>query len=188
MEHDFSHLPFRPADILLPQNCDLSLWSVVACDQYTSQPEYWQRVEERVGRAPSALRLILPESSLDGPHVETDIMDVNNTMTHYLREDRFALLPHAMVYVERTLDNGRVRRGLVGMVDLEQYDYEPGSPAPVRATEGVVLSRIPPGLQCGRTPPSSCPMSCCCATIPAAPSSSPWLGRGSRWSRCMTST
>ena len=97
MEHDFSHLPFRPADILLPQNCDLSLWSVVACDQYTSQPEYWQRVEERVGRAPSALRLILPESSLDGPHVETDIMDVNNTMTHYLREDRFALLPHAMV-------------------------------------------------------------------------------------------
>ena len=52
MEHDFSHLPFRPADILLPQNCDLSLWSVVACDQYTSQPEYWQRVEERVGRAP----------------------------------------------------------------------------------------------------------------------------------------
>lgn len=130
MEHDFSHLPFRPADILLPQNCDLSLWSVVACDQYTSQPEYWQRVEERVGRAPSALRLILPESSLDGPHVETDIMDVNNTMTHYLREDRFALLPHAMVYVERTLDNGRVRRGLVGMVDLEQYDYEPGLPRP----------------------------------------------------------
>ena len=68
MAHDFSHLPFRPADILLPQNCDLSLWSVVACDQYTSQPEYWQRVEERVSRAPSALRLILPESSLDGPH------------------------------------------------------------------------------------------------------------------------
>ena len=73
MEHDFSHLPFRPADILLPQNCDLSLWSVVACDQYTSQPEYWQRVEERVGRAPSALRLILPESSLDGPHVSAAV-------------------------------------------------------------------------------------------------------------------
>ena len=157
MEHDLSHLPFRPADILLPQNCDLSLWSVVACDQYTSQPEYWQRVEERVGRAPSALRLILPESSLDGPHVETDIMDVNNTMTHYLREDRFALLPHAMVYVERTLDNGRVRRGLVGMVDLEQYDYEPGSPAPVRATEGVVLSRIPPRVAVRKNAPIELP-------------------------------
>ena len=60
----FDSLPFRPADILLPQDCDLSLWSVVACDQYTSQPEYWQRVEERVGPAPSALRLILPESCL----------------------------------------------------------------------------------------------------------------------------
>ena len=157
MEHDFSHLPFRPADILLPQNCDLSLWSVVACDQYPSQPEYWQRVEERVGRAPSALRLILPESSLDGPHVETDIMDVNNTMTHYLREDRFALLPHAMVYVERTLDNGRVRRGLVGMVDLEQYDYEPGSSAPIRATEGTVLSRIPPRVAVRKNAPIELP-------------------------------
>ena len=79
----YEELPFRPADILLPQDCDLSLWSVVACDQYTSQPEYWQRVEERVGRAPSSLRLILPESSLDGPHVETDIMDVNNTCLLY---------------------------------------------------------------------------------------------------------
>ena len=74
----FETLPFRPADILLPQNCDLGLWSVVACDQYTSQPEYWQRVEERVGRAPSSLRLILPESCLDGPSVETDIMEINN--------------------------------------------------------------------------------------------------------------
>ena len=178
MEHDFSHLPFRPADILLPQNCDLSLWSVVACDQYTSQPEYWQRVEERVGRAPSALRLILPESSLDGPHVETDIMDVNNTMTHYLREDRFALLPHAMVYVERTLDNGRVR----------SMTTSPAPPPPSGPRKEWYCPASHPGLQCGRTPPSSCPMSCCCATIPAAPSSSPWLGRGSRWSRCMTST
>ena len=118
----FDKLPFKPADILLPRDCDLSLWSVVACDQYTSQPEYWQRVEERVGRAPSALRLILPESSLDGPHVETDIMDINNTMSRYLREGRFDVLPASMIYVERTLDCGRVRRGLVGMADLEQYD------------------------------------------------------------------
>ena len=126
----FETLPFRPADILLPQNCDLGLWSVVACDQYTSQPEYWQRVEERVGRAPSSLRLILPESCLDGPSVETDIMEINNTMSRYLREERFALLPQTMIYVERTLHNGKLRRGLVGMVDLEQYDYEPGSPGP----------------------------------------------------------
>ena len=153
----FEILPFRPADILLPQNCDLGLWSVVACDQYTSQPEYWQRVEERVGRAPSSLRLILPESCLDGPSVETDIMEINNTMSRYLREERFALLPQTMIYVERTLHNGKLRRGLVGMVDLEQYDYEPGSPAQVRATEGTVLSRIPPRVAVRKNAPIELP-------------------------------
>ena len=154
---DFDKLPFRPADILLPKDCDLSLWSVVACDQYTSQPEYWQRVAERVGRAPSALRLILPESCLEGPDVETDIMEINSTMAHYLREDRFRTLPGAMIYVERTLDSGAVRRGLVGMVDLEQYDYEPGSGAAVRATEGTVLSRIPPRVAVRKNAPIELP-------------------------------
>ena len=150
-------LPFLPADILLPRDCDLKLWSVVACDQYTSQPEYWQRVEERVGRAPSSLRLILPESCLEGPGVETDIMEINNTMTRYLREGRFALYPHSLIYVERTLEGGAVRRGLVGMVDLEQYDYEPGSSAPVRATEGTVLSRIPPRVAVRKNAPIELP-------------------------------
>ena len=150
-------LPFLPADILLPRDCDLKLWSVVACDQYTSQPEYWQRVEERVGRAPSSLRLILPESCLEGPGVETDIMEINNTMTRYLREGRFALYPNSLIYVERTLAGGAVRRGLVGMVDLEQYDYEPGSSAPVRATEGTVLSRIPPRVAVRKNAPIELP-------------------------------
>ena len=144
MTNNFEGLPFQPANILLPRDCDLSLWSVVACDQYTSRPEYWQRVENRVGRAPSALRLILPESCLEGPSVETDIMEINNTMSRYLREGRFQEHPDALIYVERTLSGGYVRRGLVGMVDLEQYDYEAGSRAAVRATEGVVMSRIPP--------------------------------------------
>jgi len=157
MSVSFDDLPFRPADILLPQNCDLSLWSVVACDQYTSQPEYWQRVEDRVGRAPSALRLILPESSLEGPQVETDIMEVNSTMARYLRESRFTALPGSMVYVERRLDNGKTRRGLVGMVDLEQYDYEPGSPAAIRATEGTVMARIPPRVAVRKNAPIELP-------------------------------
>lgn len=144
MEKLFENLPFQPADVLLPQNCDLSLWSVVACDQYTSQPEYWQRVEQRVGNAPSTLRLILPESHLHDPNVELEIMEVNNTMAWYLREQVFREYPGCMVYVERTLSSGKVRRGLVGRIDLEQYDYEPGSAALIRATEGTVLSRIPP--------------------------------------------
>ncbi len=157
MDASFDSLPFRPADILLPQGCDYDKWSVVACDQYTSQPEYWQRVEERVGRAPSALRLILPESSLDGPQVEMDIMDINATMARYVREGRFKTLPGAMIYVERTLDNGRVRRGLVGMADLKEYDYEPGSDALIRATEGVVMSRIPPRVAVRKNAPIELP-------------------------------
>ena len=157
MANTFDSLPFRPADILLPQNCDYDKWAVVACDQYTSQPEYWERVEGRVGRAPSALRLILPESSLDGPQVEMDITDINATMAAYLREGRFKTLPNAMVYVERTLWNGKLRRGLVGMADLKDYDYEPGSDALIRATEGVVMSRIPPRIAVRKNAPIELP-------------------------------
>ena len=157
MLRQFDKLAFRPADILLPRDCDYDRWSVVACDQYTSQPEYWQRVENYVGSAPSALRLILPEGCLGGPNVETDIMDVNNTMTRYLREDRFKALPQSMIYVERRLDNLKIRRGLVGMVDLEQYDYEPGSATAVRATEGTVMSRIPPRVAVRKNAPLELP-------------------------------
>ena len=153
----FESLPFRPTDILLPKDCEYSKWSVVACDQYTSQPEYWQRVAEHVGRAPSALRLILPESCLEGPNVETDIMEINNTMSRYLREGRFVCHPDALFYVERILEGGKVRRGLMGMVDLEQYDYEPGAESLVRATEGTVLSRIPPRVAVRKNAPIELP-------------------------------
>jgi len=150
-------LAFSPADILLPVHCEYQKWAVVACDQYTSQPEYWQAVENFVGAAPSSLRLILPESCLDGPNVETDIMDINNTMTRYLREKRFKTFPNALIYVERTLKNGRVRRGLVGKIDLEQYEYEPGSETAVRATEGTVMSRIPPRVTVRKNAPIELP-------------------------------
>ncbi len=140
----FSSLGFFPADILTPQNCDLSKWSVVACDQYTSQPEYWQRVEAYVGDAPSALRLILPESKLGRADTQQTIHQINATMEQYLKEGLFQTWKDSLFYVERWLDNGTLRRGLVGMVDLEQYDYTPGSDALIRATEGTVLSRIPP--------------------------------------------
>ena len=154
---DQDKLPFLPADILLPRDCEYSKWSVVACDQYTSQPEYWQRVEERVGSAPSTLRLILPESRLEGPDTQADITEINSTMSRYLREGRFQVHPDAVFYIERTLDGGKVRRGLVGRIDLEQYDYEPGSAAPIRATEGTVLSRIPPRVAVRKNAPIELP-------------------------------
>ena len=157
MTHGFDHLTFRPADILLPQNCEYGKWSVVACDQYTSQPEYWQRVEEYVGTAPSTLRLILPESCLDGPNVETDIMEVNNTMTRYLREDRFKEFPDALIYVERRLDDGKIRRGLVAWWIWSSTTMSRAPTlrcGPPRAPSSPA-SR--PGWRCGKTPRWSCP-------------------------------
>ena len=141
---------FLPADILLPAGADMTKWAVVACDQFTSQPEYWQAVADTVGDAPSTLRLILPEAELGGPEEDAAIRRINASMEDYLARGVFRTLPHSLVYVERTQSDGRVRRGIVGMVDLEQYDFNPGSGAPIRATEGTVLSRIPPRVKVRR--------------------------------------
>lgn len=157
MDNCFAKLPFKPSDILLPQNCDLSLWSVVACDQYTSQPEYWNRVEDRVGQNPSSLRLILPESRLSGTNAAEEIAAINAAMADYLAEGRFRTLKQALIYVERTLHSGRIRRGLMGAVDLEAYDYQPGSAARVRSTEGTVLSRVPPRVAVRENAPVELP-------------------------------
>ena len=157
MKNYFENLPFQPAEILLPRDCDLKKWAVVACDQYTSQPEYWERVAEFVGQDPSALHLILPESRLEGPNVDQDITEINMTMSRYLRDDIFSAFSGSVFYVERRLDSGKIRRGLIGMVDLEEYDYEPGSAASIRATEGTVLSRIPPRVAVRKNAPIELP-------------------------------
>ena len=136
---------FQAADILLPKT-DLAKWAVVACDQFTSQPEYWQRVAQNVGDAPSALHLILPEAQL---HSATDavIAGINANMRRYLDQNLFASYPDSYVYLERRFEDGSVRRGLVGAVDLEAYDWHPGSKTPIRATEGTVPERIPPRVR-----------------------------------------
>ena len=147
MNETFQRLGFYPADILLPQGVDMTRWAVVACDQFTSQPEYWQAVEQTVGDAPSTLRLILPESHLHDPDVDGHIQAINATMERYLDQGLFRTLPGSMIYLRRTQSDGAVRQGLIGMVDLEQYDFTPGSGALIRATEGTVLSRIPPRVR-----------------------------------------
>ena len=122
------HWPgFGPADILLPKGCDLSKWSVVACDQYTSQNDYWQRVTERVGDAPSALKLILPESKLEDGRTEEHIRAINTAMRDYLDADLFQVYPDALIYVERWLDGdtaGLFVRRTDGktLVDLREAD------------------------------------------------------------------
>ena len=141
---------FCPAHLLVPQNCDMKKWSVVACDQYTSQPDYWHRVDAFIGDAPSSRKMILPEVFLGEGHMLEDSQKANETMLKYLDEGLFRRCPDAMIYVERWLANGKLRRGIVGSVDLEQYDYK-GSELPlIRATEGTVLSRIPPRMSVRR--------------------------------------
>ncbi len=139
----FEHLGIAPADILLP-NCNLSKWSVIACDQFTAQPDYWRRVDEIVGRAPSSLRLILPEAYLNERNAEESVGQINAMMERYLEQNLFNTLKDTMIYVEREVTGGQKRRGLVCKVDLEEYDYHPGSHALIRATEKTVLERIPP--------------------------------------------
>ena len=144
MNKKFEKLGFYPSDILLPKKQDMTKWAVVACDQYTSQNDYWERVAQTVGDAPSTLKLILPESQLEDGHFEEHVTDINRTMDAYLDQGLFRTLPNALIYVERWLDNKKLRRGLVGVVDLECYDYNAGSSSLIRATEGTVITRLPP--------------------------------------------
>ena len=147
MEEIFHQAGFYPADILLPKNADMTKWAVVACDQFTSQPEYWEAVENTVGGAPSALRLILPEAQLHDENVAEHIAKINATMEEYLRNGVFQEYPGAFFYMERTQADGKTCQGLIGMVDLEEYDFMPGSKKRIRATEGTVLERIPPRVR-----------------------------------------
>lgn len=140
---------FCPAELLIPKAEILPSWSVVACDQFTSEPEYWNAVEALTSGAPSAYHITLPEIYLND-RLEERIRRIDETMLGYQRADIFRAFPHAVVYVERRLSSGLVRRGLVGAVDLEAYDYAAGSTSPVRATEQTVLSRVPPRVHIRR--------------------------------------
>ncbi len=147
---------FTPADILLPDfgKTDGLLWSCVACDQYTSEPEYWNAADTLVGDAPSTLRLILPEVFLD----ETDTRKprVLAAMEDYLRRVLVSH-PDSMILVERTLGEGSTRWGLVGAVDLMTYDYTRGAQSLVRATEATVAERIPARTTVRRDAPIELP-------------------------------
>ncbi len=135
---------FSPADILLPrEDIDMERWAVVACDQYTSQKEYWEEADRIAGDAPSTLRLILPECYLEESGREERIRAIDSKMQEYLDEGVFRIFPDSYVLVKRDTETG-TRYGLVGKLDLEAYDYSPSSVSLIRATEGTILSRIPP--------------------------------------------
>lgn len=147
---------FRATDILLPRMVSYEKWAVIACDQFTSQPAYWARVRQAVGDAPSTVKLILPEVEL-GEHDEERAEEIAATMADYINRGIFEEYRDCMVYVERTLLSGRVRRGVVGALDLEAYDYRDGSKSPVRASERTVTERIPPRKKVRRNAPLELP-------------------------------
>ena len=146
---------FLPANILLPKR-EPEKWSVIACDQYTSEPDYWKRVEEFVGDEPSALKIVFPEVYLSGDNSKRTA-EINANMQEYLDGDVFNTYENTFVYVERRLANGKLRRGIVGLIDLENYSYESGSHALIRATEETVAERIPPRVEIRRGAPMEIP-------------------------------
>ena len=137
---------FKKTDILLPKIEDYRKWAVVACDQFTSQPEYWEDVHKYVNNEISTYNLILPEAYLSDDNT-SKIADINKTMSNYLQKNIFETYSNSYVYVERTLKNGVIRKGIVGAIDLEEYDYKPNSKSKIRATEKTVVDRIPPRVK-----------------------------------------
>lgn len=139
---------FNPANILLPNDgIDMEKWSVIACDQFTSQADYWDAVEKYVADAPSTLNVVFPEIYLGTTTKQERIKYINNTMDIYLADGTLKqAVADGYVLVERTTESG-VRLGIVGLIDLEDYDFDPKNKTLIRATEGTVISRIPPRVK-----------------------------------------
>lgn len=141
---------FTSADILLPAaGVPLDPWACIAVDQFTSQPEYWQRAEHLADGKPSTLHIVLPEAYLGTPQEAERLESIRRTMEEY-RKSVLTRKVHGYVYVERTQMDGTVRQGLVGAVDLDAYDYAKGSKPAIRPSESTVVERIPPRLKVRR--------------------------------------
>ena len=161
MKNPLSPFALSPAEILLPApGVDPGAWAVVACDQYSAQPEYWRKADETVGDAPSTLRLIYPEAFLESD-AEAGIdraPAIHEAMRRYLAEGVLHRAVSGMVYVERQTGATPRRRGLVAALDLECYAYEKTSPPPmIRPTEGTIAERIPPRVRIRRDAPLELP-------------------------------
>lgn len=148
---------FSTADILIPAEADLRKWACIACDQFTSEPEYWAEAAREAGGAPSALNLIFPEAYIGVRDEAASRGRIYAAMEEYLSGGVFRTVEDSLVYVERTLPSGAVRRGLVGKLDLESYDWSPDSRSAVRATEGTIESRLPARVNVRRSAPLEMP-------------------------------
>lgn len=147
----------KPFDILVPAVAEPEKFAVVSCDQFTSQRDYWEKLDEFVGDAPSALRLIFPEVYLEDGDYEDRIKNINAAMYDYLDKGVFNTLKDSYILVRRQTAYGYTRLGIVAPVDLEDYSYEYPTEAVIRSTEGVVANRIPPRLKIRKDAPVELP-------------------------------
>jgi len=142
----FDRIALGIPEILLPKaGTDLVRWAVIACDQYTSEPDYWAKVASFIGDAPSTLNLIYPEAYLREADPNARIARIREAMTRYHARGLFDAV-EGLVYVERT-NGAKIRKGLVACLDLEAYDYRKSSTTLIRASEGTILERIPPRVK-----------------------------------------
>lgn len=154
----FESVGLMVQEIMVPAGgIDLTRWSVVACDQYTSEPDYWKSTAELVGDAPSTLNMILPEFYLDTPKEQEMIKHIHTTMHHYLEREKLTSLGEGFVLLDRATSNHPSRKGLVVALDLEHYQYEKGSQSLIRATEGTIVNRLPPRMRVRKSAPLELP-------------------------------
>lgn len=157
----FPELAIAEPQISIPsKHVDLSLWPVIACDQFTSEPDYWEETERITNSVPSTLHMILPEvylESLSSEALDSKISAVNRAMLRYLSDGTLISMPEGFLLIDRSTSLHKSRKGLILAVDLEQYDFTPGNKSRIRATEGTVLSRIPPRVRIRRDAPLEVP-------------------------------
>lgn len=143
----FEDIGLQIPDILLPsESVDLQTWPVIACDQYSSQPDYWRRVADTCGNNPSSLALIYPEVFLNSDDKEARIAGIHRNMRDYLQSGILTQYPSTLVLCERTLRSGATRKGAIVALDLEHYSYESGAQTLIRSTEGTIVDRLPPRI------------------------------------------
>ncbi|HUM25597.1 MAG TPA: DUF1015 domain-containing protein, partial [Anaerolineales bacterium] len=141
-----SDIGIQIPQVYLPKpGTDLKKWAVIACDQFTSEPEYWHEVEKIVGDAPSTLNLTFPEVHLEKEGGDQRIQNIQSAMRKYM-DDGILQPRDGLIYVERTVA-GKTRKGVILCLDLERYDYTKGSSSLIRATEGTIVDRLPPRIK-----------------------------------------
>ena len=154
---NFNEFGLDVPEILLPKNKELNSWSVIACDQYTQDLDYWKKASESAGSNPSTLNLILPEVYLSSPDRKERIEKIRSTMSEYLHNGIFDEGENEFIYLERKTSYGRIRHGLVAAINLDDYEWKPFSKALIRATEATIVDRIPPRKEIRKDAPVELP-------------------------------